>query len=159
MLLRHAKSSWKFEHPDHDRPLAERGRRDGVAAGRVLADVDLAVVHCSTATRARETWRRAQLGGAACDDVHYDESVYSATAAQLLTFVKTLPDAATTALVIGHEPTLSSLILLLSEPNDLTERVAEKFPTSAIATLELTGDWGDAAPAEMRLTQFTIPRG
>lgn len=38
IVLRHAKSSWETSAPDFRRPLAERGVRDGVAAGRVLAE-------------------------------------------------------------------------------------------------------------------------
>ncbi|KPC86064.1 phosphohistidine phosphatase, partial [Streptomyces sp. NRRL F-6602] len=33
VLLRHAKADWP-EGSDHDRPLAERGRKDALAAGR-----------------------------------------------------------------------------------------------------------------------------
>jgi phosphohistidine phosphatase len=58
VFLRHAKSSWDSgAASDHDRPLAARGRRDaplmGKAAKRAKLDLDLVV--CSTATRARET--------------------------------------------------------------------------------------------------------
>lgn len=36
VLLRHAKAEWS-ETSDHERPLAERGRKDAPVAGRWLA--------------------------------------------------------------------------------------------------------------------------
>ena len=58
MLLRHAKSSWKDDLPDVERPLSPRGRRDAAVAGRWLAEhvgrPDL--VLCSVAVRTRQTW-------------------------------------------------------------------------------------------------------
>ena len=60
VLLRHAKADWP-PVPDHERPLADRGRLDAADAGRRLADdgiaLDLAL--CSTSARTRETWKLA----------------------------------------------------------------------------------------------------
>jgi phosphohistidine phosphatase len=68
-LLRHAKSSWKDASlPDHDRPLAGRGRRAAKAIARHLRDqgIEPELVLCSSARRARETFERIEpaLGGA-----------------------------------------------------------------------------------------------
>nr|WP_274917872.1 histidine phosphatase family protein [Streptomyces sp. WZ-12] len=60
IVLRHAKSAWPEGVPDHERPLAGRGRRDAPAAGRWLRQQHCApdVVLCSTSRRTRETWER-----------------------------------------------------------------------------------------------------
>ncbi|MFK0293496.1 SixA phosphatase family protein [Streptomyces sp. NPDC090442] len=60
IVLRHAKSAWPEGVPDHERPLAGRGRRDAPAAGRWLWQQHCApdVVLCSTSRRTRETWAR-----------------------------------------------------------------------------------------------------
>src|ERR1700761_5387448 len=96
VLLRHAKSDYPEEVPDHDRPLAKRGRRDAPVVGRWLAEsghVPDAVV-CSTALRARETWELAAAAlaaalaeagpaeagpAAAPPPVRYEPRVYEAT--------------------------------------------------------------------------------
>ena len=61
VLLRHAKSAWPAGVPDHDRPLAGKGRRNARAAGDWLRregpPIDL--VLCSDALRARHTWEIA----------------------------------------------------------------------------------------------------
>ncbi|MET7442233.1 histidine phosphatase family protein, partial [Streptomyces sp. NPDC005568] len=55
VVLRHAKSAWPDGVPDHERPLAPRGRRDAPAAGRSLAAADCLpdLVLCSRRRRAR----------------------------------------------------------------------------------------------------------
>ena len=55
LLIRHAKSSWKFpDLDDHERPLNRRGERDSLIMARHLQDKDeaLDVIYSSTATRA-----------------------------------------------------------------------------------------------------------
>ena len=66
LLLRHAKSSW--DDPalaDHDRPLAPRGRRAAKRMGAHLRDeqVEISLVLCSSATRARQTLERVEPPG------------------------------------------------------------------------------------------------
>jgi phosphohistidine phosphatase len=62
-LLRHAKSSWKDTSlPDHDRPLAGRGRRAAKAIARHMREqgIEPDLVLCSSARRARETLDRME---------------------------------------------------------------------------------------------------
>ncbi|MCA0250869.1 MAG: histidine phosphatase family protein [Actinobacteria bacterium] len=159
LVLRHAKSSWRTPDIDIRRPLAERGVQDARAAGAILAGYDLDVVLCSSATRARQTWENAMAGGAACDDVRYTEAIYHAWSDELLDEVRTLPEDAPTALLIGHQPTLSDLVLSLAKPSDLTAAVAERFPTSALAVLSYRGAWRTLAEGKATLQRYEIPRG
>jgi phosphohistidine phosphatase len=57
LLLRHAKSAWPDGVEDHDRPLAERGRRDAPRMGAYMADVGIEpnVALVSSARRTQET--------------------------------------------------------------------------------------------------------
>src|ERR1019366_8700761 len=78
VLLRHAKSAWPGPPapPDHDRPLAGRGRRDAPAVGRWLREAGCVPdqVWCSTAQRAVQTWQlaAAELGVAPPVDYQRD---------------------------------------------------------------------------------------
>lgn len=161
IVLRHAKSAWDTDDIDVDRPLAERGRRDAVAAGRLLAEleprIDLALV--STAKRAQQTWRRAQLGGAEAVRVESGEYLYGASSDELLSIVRTIPDEVGTALLLGHEPALSALVLTVSRPGERRDRVAQKFPTSAAAILRFDGSWARLAAGGAQLERFEVPRG
>jgi phosphohistidine phosphatase len=63
--------------------------------------------------------------------------------------------------VVGHEPTLSGVALLLagesSEPEALV-RLKSKFATGAVAVLRWAGGWADLAPGTATLEQFVKPR-
>jgi phosphohistidine phosphatase len=157
-LLRHAKSSWKdSELADHDRPLAGRGRRAAKAIARHLDehDVEVELVLCSTARRARETLERIEpaLGNAS---LHYERELYGATANGLLERLRSVSDDVATVMLIGHNPALEDLARELGRP---ASELEPKFPTAALATLELTvAAWGDLAPGGARLTGVVRPR-
>ncbi|MGC3955945.1 MAG: histidine phosphatase family protein [Propionicimonas sp.] len=158
LVLRHAKSSWRTPDLDIRRPLAERGIADARVAGGILAGYDLDVVLCSSAVRARQTWENAEAGGAACQDVRYTEAIYHAWTDELLDEVRELPEEAPTALLIGHQPTLSDLVLTLAKPSDLTQEVAQRFPTAALSVLTYRGAWRTLGAGRATLQRYEIPR-
>src|SRR5215472_14750082 len=172
VLFRHAKSAWP-DVPDHDRPLARRGIRAAPVMGRWLREAGLlpGQVLCSTARRARETWQFAQAGLAAAPPVTFDGRIYEAAATDLLAVIREVPPATGTLLLIGHNPAIEDLALLLAAPSDAAalpeaggagpgdvDRMRSKFPTAAIAVLESAGSWHDLAPSQARLTAFVTPR-
>lgn len=154
VILRHAKSAWPDGVADHDRPLAERGRRDAPAAGRWIAGqigtVDVAL--CSPATRAQQTQQLAfgELG----DDVAVvaDERIYDATPGDLLSVVHDVDDAATTAVLVGHNPGLSQLVAVLTGEQ-------HELKTAAIAVVTFHGAWTDAGRVTAELADVAKPRG
>ncbi|MGV8908772.1 MAG: SixA phosphatase family protein [Propionicimonas sp.] len=159
IVLRHAKSSWQTTEPDQRRPLSDRGERDAVAAGEILAGYTLDVVLASAATRVQLTWAGAQAGGASCDDVRTSEMIYHAWPNELLAELHELDEDKHTALLIGHQPTLSDLIVGLAKPSPLTERIAAKFPTCGLAVLTYRGAWKTLTDGKATLKRFEIPRG
>jgi phosphohistidine phosphatase len=181
VLFRHAKSAWP-DVADHDRPLARRGIGAAPVMGRWLRDAGLVPgqVLCSTARRARETWQFARAGLAAAPPVTFDRRIYAAAAADLLALIRAVPPATGTLLLIGHNPAIEDLALLLaaapgaggpgaggpgtggpgtggSHHSDL-DRMRSKFPTAAIAVLQFAGTWPDLAPGRARVTAFVTPR-
>jgi phosphohistidine phosphatase SixA len=120
-LLRHAKSSWKVRGvPDHDRPLAPRGRRAAKAiAGHLLEQgIEPELVLCSTALRARQTLERIEpvLGTPV---VRFEPEFYRATAGTLLARLRAVDDAVDSLLLTGHNPPCSS-----SRSSSLSQRVS-----------------------------------
>lgn len=159
ILLRHAKSAWDTGDPDHRRPLADRGRADALVAGRILAGYEIDVVLCSTATRTRQTWQRATEGGARCDDVRFLDDLYGADPDEVTRLLRGLSPDVSTAVVVGHEPTLSEFILDVAAPSAETRRISWKFPTCAVAVLHLDGDWAGLDSGTAEVTRFEVPRG
>lgn len=164
VLMRHAKSDWP-DVPDHERPLAKRGRRDAPVVGRWLGESGYLpdAVICSTARRARETWALASPGLAvaapgaapgAAPEVRYEPRVYEATVLGLLMLVREFEPAWRTVLVVGHNPGLAELTVGLADP---AAAQPAAFPTAFVAVLGLRGSWAAASPGEASLLAFTIP--
>jgi phosphohistidine phosphatase len=153
IVLRHAKSAWPDGVADHDRPLADRGRREAVLAGRWLAEHvgEIGVVACSSAKRARRTWKlvAGQLDDA--PEARIDERLYAASQLQLVAVVRELPPRAGTALLIGHNPGLEDLVAHLSG-------VGCTLKTSSIAVLTSRSGWSAAAFRWGRLGATVTPR-
>ena len=66
--------------------------------------------------------------------------------------VRDLPDAAGTALLIGHNPGVVELVELLGGHE-------REMRTASIAVLSWTGAWSDAAVDGARLDEHATPRG
>ncbi|MFI7357928.1 SixA phosphatase family protein [Streptomyces avidinii] len=162
VVQRHAKSAWP-QVPDSERPLAPRGRRDAPEAGRWLREGDCVpdLVVCSSARRTRQTWGlvAAELG--ATTPVIHDARIYLATAGELLGVVREIPAHVRTLMLIGHNPGVQELVLLLAGEEDgyALEQTRTKFPTSAIAVLRVPGPWSSLEAGAARLTDMVVPRG
>jgi phosphohistidine phosphatase len=129
------------------------------------------LVLCSTARRARETWQFAQPGLAATPPVSFEDRIYGEDATELLALIREVPAATGTLLLIGHNPAIEDLALMLAAPgpdpgavgpdaadHGALERMRAKFPTAAIAVLQAAGTWRAVAPGRARLTAFVTPR-
>lgn len=163
VLLRHAKSAWPHGVPDHERPLAGKGRRNAQAVGRwFLAEgpaPDLVV--CSDAVRARHTWEIVASSFREPPPLRVEPAVYEADVTDLVDVVRALPDDVLTVVVVGHEPTMSGTSLRLAGPaSDPTAlaRIQEKYPTNGVAVLRFEGSWADVGPGTGRLDAFAVPR-
>lgn len=164
-LLRHAKSSWDDPvKPDFDRPLNKRGRAAAERMGAYILQEGLRFDHIwgSPAVRVRETIDGVETGLGAPIAVHYDRRLYMASAANLLGVVHETPDSAHDVLLIGHNPGLEELLLLLTEGRSDPRRLAaeEKYPTAALARLEFAAaaSWGAVGGGDAVLDRFVRPR-
>jgi phosphohistidine phosphatase len=164
LVLRHAKSDWPDGVPDHERPLARRGRREAPLVGRWLREHGPApdLVVCSTAVRARQTWELVAAELPPPPEVRLDKRMYEASAAELLSVVVETPDRVSTLLVVGHNPGLEELAHLLTAgqgDQEALERMSVKFPTAALAVLAFDGPWAGLRPSGARLVGFVVGRG
>jgi phosphohistidine phosphatase len=161
--VRHAKSSWDYDVDDHERPLSGRGRRDAEALGRLLSQRSLRpdLVFCSTATRTRQTWEYAMAGGASAGEVQYLQEIYRAWVPELLTMIRDVPDEIHTLLVLGHAPGIPDLVEHLCVRTDSPDwaQMDSKFPTSALAVVNVPGPWAELGKGRAELASFVVPRG
>lgn len=161
-LLRHAKSAWDDPiERDFDRPLNGRGRRAAARIGQWLREHDASfdAVVASPALRVRQTIDGIQDGFGRALTPSFDSRIYMASTATLLELVQGF-EAASRALLIGHNPGLEDLLLLLTPPADPLRAEAEvKYPTGTLAVLDLSVDrWRDVTESSAMLRDFVRPR-
>ena len=164
-LLRHAKSSW--EHPtadDFDRPLSERGIAAAPAMAAYMAGHAIRpdVVLCSSAQRTRETLDFVlPTLSALPPPVTIEDGLYLATASSLLTRVRRVPVRWSSVLVIGHNPGLHDLAIMLAAPaaTDDYHALSAKFPTAGLAVVTFkVASWASVCPGCGQLALFMTPR-
>ncbi len=164
-LLRHAKSGW--DDPvarDFDRPLNKRGRRAARTIGQEMRaqGLEFDQVIASPAARVIETLADVAEGYGSPMQTNFDERVYLASVTTLLDVVREAADSADRLLLVGHNPGLESLALLLTdgdEGNGLRDELAVKYPTGTVAEIAFAVDsWSDVGPGTGRLKRFIRPR-
>ena len=161
-VLRHAKAA-AHSGADHGRELAPRGRRqcEELAAHlRELPDGPDEVI-VSSATRALET-AQAVLG-ALPDGVALtvEPGLYSADADDVVDRLRLVEEGRRGVMVVGHNPTLHDLLLLLVAGDASgTRRLGSGLPTGALAVVDLDVDtWARLAPGTGRLRSLFVPDG
>lgn len=161
VLFRHAKADWS-QVTDHERPLAERGRKDAAVAGRRLVDsgipIDLAL--CSTAARTRETWKLAVHEFPHRPKTVYEERIYEASPGELIALLNETPDDVRDVVLIGHNPGIQGLADILSgqAEGDAGERMERRgFPAAAFAVVSFDGSWKSLEPGGATLLDYWAP--
>jgi phosphohistidine phosphatase len=162
--MRHAKSDWgEAALDDFDRPLNDRGwktaRRMGKELSRRAIRFDLVIA--SPAARVRETidglTEKLELKA----EIRFEPRMYSASEQTLLEIVRNLPEGVHSPLLVGHNPGLQQLIVELTyrDTNARRHRVGEKFPTGALAQLELAAHrWSEVAPGSGEIADLILPK-
>ena len=156
IIMRHAKSSW--DDPglaDYDRPLNKRGLRDASRMAQWLSESELIPdqVIASAACRANQTASIVTNELALETDILETRDLYLSDYDAYLEQVSYLPNDVETVLVIGHNPTMESLVYLLSG-----ESVS--MPTAAIAVIQLPIDtWSNqVTSASANLVKHVFPK-
>lgn len=163
-LLRHAKSGW--DDPvsrDFDRPLNAKGKRAAQAVGRHMRELGLAFDHvvASPAIRVGETLDAIEAGYGRKIAPVWERRIYLASAATLLDVVHDLPGEAERVLLVGHNPGLEDLVLMLvpDGSGDLRALVEQKYPTATLAEMTLDiAAWDAATTGGATLTRYVRPR-
>lgn len=165
ILLRHAKAEpERASLTDHERALTGEGRQAASRIGQAMRKAGLApeVVLVSPAQRTQATLAALE------ETPVWDEwpnietmpQLYMATPSQILQSLRDLPETVRSALIIGHNPGLHELALLLADParaNAPIARIDEGFPTAALAELLVPGPWRLLRPGQASLTRFLLP--
>ncbi len=161
-LLRHAKSSWDDPSlADHERPLAPRGRKASKRIAKYIRSEKIRpdLVLCSSSARTQATLERLQSELGRKTQVEIDDVVYMATPPELVERLRAVAGRVESVMIIGHNPGLQQLALALATEGEELGRLREKFPTGALATIDLAIDsWDELGAPVGVLTNYVVPR-
>jgi phosphohistidine phosphatase len=154
LVMRHGKSDWGGDAPDHERPLNERGRASARIMGKVLSRMGQVpqLVYSSTALRARSTVELASRAGHWSTDIELVEDLYGSSPGTVLDIVARAARATRFLMIVGHQPTWGDLI------EELTgARVQVK--TGAVIGIDLAiMEWDKVRSGRAELAYVLQPR-
>jgi phosphohistidine phosphatase len=162
ILLRHGKSSWSDSTvADIDRPLAPRGERASKRIAKYMRRKRLRpeLVLCSPSLRTRQTLEAIEPSLGKNCSVELVPQLYAASEPELLERLQALPESVNSVMLIGHNPGLQDLALVLASRGADVPRLEEKFPTGGLATLVVqTESWAALGPGVAELVDYVVPR-
>ena len=117
------------------------------------------LVLSSTAVRARDTLSPL-LERLKPRRVLLERDLYLAPGSALLEHLRSTEEEVGTALLVGHNPGLHELALLLADPESPVELppLSGKFPTAALASFRFPAAWGRLKPRAATLMAYVTPR-
>lgn len=160
VLVRHSKASHDALS-DISRPLTDKGH--GMAEklakeiSRRLGGLDALLV--SPAARARETAQPLSQRMKPAD-VRVEEGIYTSGPQGILDLVLALDESVNSAVVVGHEPTISYLAHALHNTGDeMAAKISFGVPTATAVFLEIPTKWADVDYQSAHISEIvTIPR-
>ena len=164
-IFRHAKSDWDdLAKRDFDRGLNDRGRRGAALMGKHIADYsrrENIAWDLLLASPAERVQRTLEASGIDMEPA-WNRALYLASAETIVDVVRENAGDSTSVLVMGHNPGLQDLLLMLVAPareNAHFDEASVKFPTAAFAVLEIDiEDWSDLGGENAEIVHFKRPR-
>lgn len=133
-IVRHGKSEWDYgDIPDIDRPLKERGIRDGYNMAKRLLNNGIIPdkIISSPAIRALHTASIfARVFKFPFAEIEIRESIYMATSNFMFDIIKQTDDQYNSLMIFGHNPTFTDLA------NYFLKNKIENMPTTGIVLLK-----------------------
>jgi phosphohistidine phosphatase len=155
-LLRHAKSS--RDDPklaDHDRPLDPQGLRNALTLAKHLGEEPIApdLVLCSTSLRTRATLAAILDALDGEFQAAFEDDLYGASAAALLARLQAIPDSVRSMMLVGHNPGIEDLAILLGG-----DEAPDRLRTCALVTLSTDKSWPALAERTCTVESVLVPR-
>jgi len=152
ILIRHAKSSWKFpDLKDIERPLKKRGVSDAALMATVLKDMHLTVdkIISSPAERALSTAKAF----AEEEKIVIDQRLYLESKTKLLNLLNELDDSCQCVAIVSHNPDLTDFANFLANDN------IENIPTSGIVGIQFDcNSWAEVQKGKCKRLFLKVPK-
>jgi phosphohistidine phosphatase len=118
------------------------------------------LVLCSTARRTLDTLGGIEPAVPEEAQIRIESQIYAASTHTLLALLHRVDDDVGCIMVIGHNPGLQDLALVLTGSGDaaLRAQLLAKFPTAAAATLSFEHPWARLGAGDASLDDLFTPR-
>lgn len=136
-MLRHAKSSWKHDVTDHQRPLKGRGRSDAKLVSEHVKDSvnPPDKILCSGANRAQSTAKYFKKAWKFSDsDFITNNELYDFSGQQVMSVIKDLNDKWNTVMIVGHNHAFTSIA------NMMGSTYMDNLPTCGFVIIQFEED-------------------
>ena len=153
-LVRHAKSSWKYDVTDRERPLKSRGKNDAKLVSNEYLKHNLSVdkVFSSPAKRAYTTCQIfSKYVGLDINEVTIVDNLYDFGGENVITFIKSLNNDLDSVMIFGHNHAFTSI------SNIFGTAYMDNLPTSGLVKIDFEiEDWKDLKKGVTKL--IIIPK-
>jgi phosphohistidine phosphatase len=152
ILVRHAKSSWKHNVDDKERPLKNRGNTDAelVSIALKYRDLELDQIYSSPANRALSTCKifinNLNIEN---DKIIIENNLYDFGGDQVISFIKELDQNYQNVMIFGHNHAFTSIC------NIFGDSFIDNLPTSGLVVIDFdVNSWADINKGCTRFTIF-----
>jgi phosphohistidine phosphatase len=150
VLVRHGKSSWDNDLPDHERPLKKRAYNDADVVLNSFSDFyePGGLLWSSHAVRAHETAKMFKERLNVADaDFKVKEELYTFNQNDLLSVIRSCADETDKLIVFGHNPAMTILV------NSLGDKKIDNLPTTGLCVIDFEeNSWKDIRKGKTILT-------
>jgi phosphohistidine phosphatase len=152
VLVRHAKSSWKHNVGDKERPLKKRGKSDAKLVSIAFRNRELALnmVYSSPANRALSTCK-IFLNNLDFDQgqLVIDDDLYDFGGENVINFIKKINENYQNVMIFGHNHAFTSIC------NIFGTTFIDNLPTSGLVVIDFdTNSWSNINKGSTRFTIF-----
>ncbi|WNH12381.1 SixA phosphatase family protein [Thalassobellus suaedae] len=152
ILVRHAKSSWKHNVIDHERPLNDRGVNDANLVSKALKsnlpDLDLLLSSDSIRTKTTVEIFIDNLGFTD-EKVCFNHDLYDFEGRNLLRVIKDCEDSINNLMIFGHNHAITAFV------NTYGNQFIDNVPTCGVVIIEFNiKNWKDLKAGKTLFTLF-----
>ncbi len=144
LIMQHGNVKRGYDKHDLAFELKDKGKRNAQRIGVWLASNDLLpdYIICSNAEYAKITTEKAcKAAGLHLNSIKIKESLYNASAADLITMIKVSPKSAKCLLVVGHNSCLEKVISELSKKDVPKNKKGNVLSPAGLAHFTIDCSW------------------
>jgi phosphohistidine phosphatase len=152
IIVRHAKSSWKYDVSDIDRPLKSVGITDATLVSNKfnIGDYNPEAIFSSPANRAFETCKIFIANmGYSYKNLQISDQLYDFGGNKVVNFIKSLDNNYKSVMIFGHNQALTAIV------NAYGDKDIDNLPTSGLVIIKFEIDsWKDIENGKTELIIF-----